>query len=183
VMMKMVGQAPGWKILPKVRQPFNAGFIAEKLIFCVLDLDFLVCVTQNFSMTAHTTCRLEGSKSFVVCSASMCMTEELSFADLQHCRIVHMQGNMFMSAAYLSAHQLNPFFQLHISHRLPKLFCVAPCAHTVLTIERVDLKACEPIMLHYSLLKHLHNVETHNYCLQMFLSLKFQFGDDISELN
>ena len=31
-MMKMVGQAPGWKILPKVRQPFNAGVIAVNLV-------------------------------------------------------------------------------------------------------------------------------------------------------
>ena len=71
-MMKMVGQAPGWKILPKVRQPFNAGVIAVNLVSAFQIASFVS--ERKFSMTAHMTCRLEGSKSFEVCSASMCMT-------------------------------------------------------------------------------------------------------------
>ena len=47
---------------------------------------------------------------------------------------------MVMSAAYLSAHQLKPLLQLHITHRLPKQYCVATCAPIALDIETVDLK-------------------------------------------
>jgi len=39
-----------------------------------------------------------------------------------------------------------------------------------------------PHIQHWGGLKHLHNVETHFYCPQAFLSLDFQFRDDVSEL-
>lgn len=56
-----------------------------KLSFCVSDLDCLFCVRILFSMIAHMTYRLEGSKSFEVCSASTCMTADfLQFADLRN---------------------------------------------------------------------------------------------------
>ena len=41
---------------------------------------------------------------------------------------------------------------------------------------------CKPLEQHTATVKHLHNVETHFYCPQTFLSLEFRCKDDVSGL-